>query len=639
MPSNLIPSNQIDMAFVDYFSPASAACDGDFNKLFVPFRCIGTDALNRREIVFRSGDLGKAIRTSMTIPLVFRPIPNDSTILYDGGLYNNFPFQVLQSDFRPDVLIGSKCVEGSNNPDENSLMDQVFALTMLHTDYNLPEGNSVMIDRIFKDVSMLDFSRSAYIIQCGYDDTMLQMDSIKRLVHRRVDTTALAARRTAYTESLPPLIFGDYDLVGLNSHQRDYVRNELKLNRKGQIYSFDQFRYQYFKILSEGEIEGFYPDVTYNDSTHLFSLSMRMRTKPSLKLMIGGNISSTALNQAYVGLEYKTIRRSSQSYSVDGYFSPFYTSAVVRARTDLFAWKRFPLYYEYGYIYNYYNYFRSNYGRISKINDLTYAKDADSYFNVAFGTPVSHHSVINLAVNGGWDTYRYFQSSDYDDADTMDRTRFRCVGAKFEFDRRIFNYVLYPTRGTAESMSLIFVNGHEIYTPGTTGRMLGQPAEKHSRYWFGAHYSREQYFWFKRPKWFSFGILGDITVTSHPNFTNAYATNISSPAFTPTVHSKIVYMKEFRSPSYIGLGILPTFEFTPKAYLRTSAFAFLPENYDGVKEGIRQRLRYIFDASFVYQTLVGPVSLSLSKYDVSANNWFITFNFGYAIFNRKGLFY
>ena len=98
-------------------------------------------------------------------------------------------------------------------------------------------------------------------------------------------------------------------------------------------------------------------------------------------------------------------------------------------------------------------------------------------------------------------------------------------------------------------------------------------------------------------------------------------------------------MKEFRSKSFLGVGLMPTFEFGPKFYLKNSVYAYLPENYLGKNAGSRQRLRYIFNSSLVYQTFIGPVSLTLSKYDTSRDNWFITFNFGYAIFNKKGLYY
>ena len=53
-----------------------------------------------------------------------------------------------------------------------------------------------------------------------------------------------------------------------------------------------------------------------------------------------------------------------------------------------------------------------------------------------------------------------------------------------------------------------------------------------------------------------------------------------------------------------------------------------------------ERLRYILDASLVYQSLIGPISLSLSKYDTPRNNnWFISFNLGFAMFSKRGLFY
>ena len=99
-------------------------------------------------------------------------------------------------------------------------------------------------------------------------------------------------------------------------------------------------------------------------------------------------------------------------------------------------------------------------------------------------------------------------------------------------------------------------------------------------------------------------------MTNHPSFTNEYATNISSPAFTPTPHSRFVYIKEFRSNSFIGLGIMPTFEFAPKFYLKNSAYAFLPGDNNKVKENIHKRVRYMFNSSLVYQTAFGPVSLT-----------------------------
>ena len=115
-PRNLISSTQIDMALTELFAPATAAADGDFDRLMVPFLCVASDMNHRGPVVMRRGDLSEAVRSSMSIPLVFKPMKVDSMLLYDGGIYDNFPWKPLDETFRPDYLIGSKCTSGNTEP-------------------------------------------------------------------------------------------------------------------------------------------------------------------------------------------------------------------------------------------------------------------------------------------------------------------------------------------------------------------------------------------------------------------------------------------------------------------------------------------------------------------------------------------
>ena len=637
LPTSLIQSNTLDLAFVEFFSGPSAQCGGDFDKLFVPFRCIATDAAARKEVVYRGGDLGKAIRASMTIPLVFRPITQDSTLLYDGGIYNNFPWQVLQEDFKPDILIGSKCVEGNSKPKEDNPMEQILALTMMHTDYDLPSDEDILIDHTFDDVTTLDFSKAAYVIDRGYQDAMAKMPQILERVVRRADTTELDLRRAAYRMSLPKLVFDKYEISGMGKKQTQYMKRILQLDKKleeQKLFDFDQFRSEYFKMLSEGEIEGDFPDVAYNDTTKSFQLDLHLRTKPSLKLMFGGNISSTSMNQAYVGVEYRRLGRNMHTYNFDGYFSALYSSVFVGGRNDFF-WK-IPFAVDYGFYYNYYNFFKSDFGMLSKHNDLSFAKQGDLHLTAGLSMPTDRFQAFSMRFNIGRENFRYFQSTGHSDDDVMDQSRFPFLGVKLELARNNLNYLMYPTRGLRQSISAIYVSGLEYYTPGTFAPTADRVEE--NRYWFGARFTREQYF--RIAKWFSLGYLVDGVITTHPSFSNEYATNISSPAFQPTPHSRLVYLKDFRSKSFIGGGIIPTFEFGPRFYLKNSVYAFLPEDANKSTADVRKRLRYIFNSSLVYQTHIGPISLTLSKYDATtSHNWFLTFNFGFMLFNGSGLFY
>ncbi|NCU32486.1 MAG: patatin, partial [Candidatus Moranbacteria bacterium] len=91
IPTNIVSPRQMNYAFLELYSQATAACDGNFDKLFVPFRSVAADVYEERPVIFRNGSLSDAVRTSMTFPFMFKPISVDGRLLFDGGIYNNFP--------------------------------------------------------------------------------------------------------------------------------------------------------------------------------------------------------------------------------------------------------------------------------------------------------------------------------------------------------------------------------------------------------------------------------------------------------------------------------------------------------------------------------------------------------------------
>ncbi|MDE2519546.1 MAG: hypothetical protein O0W93_09130, partial [Methanocorpusculum sp.] len=94
------------------------------------------------------------------------------------GIYNNFPWQTIDEDFSPDLLIGVICPAGNSRPDEsNGLVDQALLLAMHKTDYTLPEGRSVSVSRAVP-VGMLDFSRAEELIRRGNEDALKQLPDL-----------------------------------------------------------------------------------------------------------------------------------------------------------------------------------------------------------------------------------------------------------------------------------------------------------------------------------------------------------------------------------------------------------------------------------------------------------------------------
>jgi len=67
------------------------AARGDFDSLPIPFRAVATDLETRGVVVLARGDLAHAVRASLSVPLIFRPVPVGDSLLIDGGLAANIP--------------------------------------------------------------------------------------------------------------------------------------------------------------------------------------------------------------------------------------------------------------------------------------------------------------------------------------------------------------------------------------------------------------------------------------------------------------------------------------------------------------------------------------------------------------------
>ena len=47
LPTSVVNPIQMNLVFVDLYARATASCKGDFDKLFVPFRCIASDVYKK----------------------------------------------------------------------------------------------------------------------------------------------------------------------------------------------------------------------------------------------------------------------------------------------------------------------------------------------------------------------------------------------------------------------------------------------------------------------------------------------------------------------------------------------------------------------------------------------------------------
>ncbi|MFI3295028.1 MAG: patatin-like phospholipase family protein [Rikenellaceae bacterium] len=640
LPVNLISPYRIDLALMEMLQPSSWAAHEQFDSLMVPFRCVASDVFNKKLISFSSGSLPFAVRASMTIPFAFKPLIYDTVLLYDGGVYNNFPWQVLQEDFQPDIIIGGNCSGNNSNPSQEDLMGQITVMIMDTTDYALPGEEDLMVHRRFPEVGTLEYNKAVYVMTLGYEDAMKMMPQIKERISRRVSQREIHAKREAFKSRTQPLVFESIEIMGLNDSQKDYVLRQLGLTTN-QTFDIDYFERKYMRILATGHFSGEFPEVELNPHTGQYKLLLSMAAKPSIKVSLGGNISSTSLNQAFLGFNYLKIGKMASNYYLTGDFGLFYNAANVGARYDYYT--QFPLYLQYNYTYQNIWYDNTNNANAYKDVDSRLLSNINNCFSLTLGVPIWNNWALRTNLSVGTSTYDYFQRL-YTSADISDRSQLTYGSVSLALQKRQMDYTIYPTVGSNNEVSARFVAASEKYSPGSLSTQQAISGVQHS--WLELKFKIERFI--DISPWFSLGYSGCLTLSNHHNFANEMITDITSPCYAPTTHSSTLYMKEFHSPSYLGAGLIPVIKFDRqgKFYTRLYAYGYVPqemvwvmgEGFQSItKSRLEEYVQGIFGGEIVYQTIVGPASFTIAKYTTSPKNWAFVLNFGYLLFNNKGI--
>ena len=93
-PSGLNSGTEISL-LIDRETVSYPSLDS-FDHLPIPFRCVATDLVSGKEVVFSSGSLQQALRATMSMPGVFSPVRDGDKIYVDGGLVGNLPTEVVK---------------------------------------------------------------------------------------------------------------------------------------------------------------------------------------------------------------------------------------------------------------------------------------------------------------------------------------------------------------------------------------------------------------------------------------------------------------------------------------------------------------------------------------------------------------
>lgn len=463
LPTSMVNPIQMNLVFVELFARATAACSGDFNRLFVPFRCIASDVYNKKPLIMRRGDLGDAVRASMSFPFVFKPIEIDSVLAYDGGIYNNFPTDIMREDFKPEVIIGSVVAANPGKPKENDLMSQLENMIMQKTDYTLPDSLGIIMTFKYDDVSLLDFDRLQELHDIGYNRTISLMDSIKGRIHRRVSAENVRLRRLVYRSNLPQFRFRDIYIEGANPQQQAYIKKEFH-DEDHEVFTYEDLKRGYFRLLSDNMISEIIPHAVYDSENDLYSLHLKVKMEDNFSVRMGGSVSTTSSNQIYLGLGYQDLNYYSKEITLDGQIGKVYNNAQLMAKIDLPT--RIPTSYRLIASLSTFDYYKKD-KLFSKNDKPSFNSKDERFVKLMVALPFLANKRAEISIGYGKLQDNYFQSSVINfDKDRSDRSTYNLLGGAIGFYGSTLNARQYATKGYFEKLVAQVFSGKEKFIPG-----------------------------------------------------------------------------------------------------------------------------------------------------------------------------
>jgi NTE family protein len=201
-----------------------------FDQLPVPFRCVATDLVSGKEVVFKDGSLAKAMRASMSIPGLFSPIRDGEKVYVDGELVGNLPTDVVRG-MGADIVIAVHLETAPIKPED---IQSLFSVLGYSVNVAVRENEvrglaaaDLIVNVNLKDFTALDYPQAKAIISKGESAAQDKTHILMPFALNDSDWQRYLEARDARKQSLIPVPHF-VRVEGTNSEPRTQLERSLK---------------------------------------------------------------------------------------------------------------------------------------------------------------------------------------------------------------------------------------------------------------------------------------------------------------------------------------------------------------------------------------------------------------------------
>ena len=234
--------------------------NGSFDDFPIPFRCVATNLVTGKTVVFDHGSIAQALRSTMSIPGVFAPVRDGNAVYVDGGLLGNLPTDVVRK-MGADVVIAVHleiaAVNASKLQNLFSVLGRSVEVVIHQNELAGLAGADLVVNVDLKDFDSIDYKKAGTIIDRGSQGAA---GKVNILVPYTLDDAAwnayLSHRKERVKSEVPAPQFVEVRGTGPKASQEverflqplegkpiDIPVMEDKFNQLNGIGNFDSFDY------------------------------------------------------------------------------------------------------------------------------------------------------------------------------------------------------------------------------------------------------------------------------------------------------------------------------------------------------------------------------------------------------------
>ncbi len=574
-PQSLISPMPMSFGFMQIFSAYGAQCGGNFDRLFVPFRCVASDVAQKRKKVMGAGDLGESIRASMSFPLIFQATEIDGQVLYDGGIYDNFPVGVMQTEFAPSVIIGSDVSAPSDGP-ANSYFQQLDLLVSRAQSYEVPPETGIKVRIDVSNFGLLDWDRADAIYRAGYSRGIEMMDSIKARIPTRADSTARRLRRAVFKSGTPALRFDSVNVEGATKRQNEYIKYLFHPAKGTDTIGIDRARLAFYRALSSGKMSYLRPRAhVNNDSAGLFTLDLKALVKSNFSVGAGAYITSSNNSYLYLRGGYSSLSFSSVSTDIEAWIGQSYMAGALTGRLDIAS--ALPSALVLNAVASRRKYYEDE-ELFFRDNEPAFVTAHEYFAKLAWAMAAGRRGCVDIGLGGG-KLRNTFYSPGHEGGYREGRHHvdFALGQAYAAYRSSTLDNINYPLSGSSLNASFAAVLGKA--TCGQAGAD-GRGTDKHMAWLqLDAHWRN----YISLGRHWVLGTEARALLSNRP-LPGSYEASVSSaPAYSPTPASTNTFNPAFRANSFLAATVVPVYKFNSSLSARFSASVFAPLR--GIREG------------------------------------------------------